>query len=102
MALERDRQVPPLDLHGAYLQRTDFSHTDFELGNLAGADFTQASLRGSNFRGAVLAGTILRGADLSDADNLTPEQLAQAVIDETTKLPAYLAGLRPREPIAAP
>ena len=45
---------------------------------------------GLNFKNANLEGTNLKGADLSDARNLTREQLAKAIIDETTTLPAYL------------
>ena len=47
------------------------------------------SLR-SDFIGARLTRTILRGADLTDATNLTLDQLAEAIIDEHTKLPANI------------
>jgi uncharacterized protein YjbI with pentapeptide repeats len=57
---------------------------------LSYADATNANFRGANFKDAVLKGTILRGADLRDARNLTREQLADAIIDETTLLPDYL------------
>jgi uncharacterized protein YjbI with pentapeptide repeats len=85
------RRLPPLDLHGASLQRVDLSDTDLEEANFCGTNFTGANLRGSNLRKAKLKGTILRGADLRDAENLTWEQLSEAVIDEMTKLPGYLA-----------
>ena len=45
---------------------------------------------GANFKDAVLNGTILRGADLTDAMNLTTEQIGKAILDEITKLPGYL------------
>jgi hypothetical protein len=38
----------------------------------------------------LLKGTILIGADLSGALNLTCEQLAEAIVDDTTILPANL------------
>lgn len=79
-----------LDLHGAFIRRTDLSGANLTRANLSGADCTGASFRGADFRGANLKGTILRGADLTGAKNLTWEQLAEAVIDETTVLPSYL------------
>jgi uncharacterized protein YjbI with pentapeptide repeats len=81
------KRVSRLDLHGAYLRGTDFSRFDLENANLSGADFTAASFRGANFKNANLNGTILRGADLTDATNLTREQLAKAIIDDQTRLP---------------
>jgi uncharacterized protein YjbI with pentapeptide repeats len=77
-----------LDLDGAYVRGTDLSNTNLESANLSGADFTNATFRGANFKNANLSGTILRGADLTDATNLTKEQIAAAVIDDRTKLPA--------------
>ncbi len=44
------------------------------------ADFTRARLNGAD----------LRGADLRCVVGLEPEQIKLAIIDETTKLPAYL------------
>jgi len=84
-------RVPPLDLHGAFLRRADLSATNLSRANFAGTDFTDANLRGSDFAEANLRGAILRGADLRDAQNLTAEQLADAVIDDTTLLPSYLS-----------
>jgi uncharacterized protein YjbI with pentapeptide repeats len=85
------RRLPPLDLHGAFLRRADLSATNLTRANFAGTDFTDANLRGSDFAEADLRGAILRGADLRDAQNLTAEQLADAVIDDTTLLPSYLS-----------
>jgi uncharacterized protein YjbI with pentapeptide repeats len=76
-----------LDLHGAYVRGTDLSNTNLESANLSGADFTNATFRGANFKNANLTGTILRGADLTDATNLTEDQIAAAIIDDRTKLP---------------
>ena len=79
-----------VDIHGAFVRRVDLSNADLAGANLAGADATSANFRGANFKDANLKGTILRGADLRGAKNLTREQLAAAVIDETTRLPDYL------------
>ena len=86
--LARDRHAFRLDVHGAYLRRTDFSFANLEDANLSSADFSDASFRGANFKNANLNGTILRGADLTDATNLTGEQIKAAIIDDRTRLPA--------------
>jgi len=89
------RETRRLDIHGAFVRRTVLDGANLSRANLANADATNASFRGANFEGANLAGTILKGADLTGARNLTVEQLAEAVIDETTKLPPELgAALR--------
>lgn len=80
-----------LNVQGAYLRRTDLSFANLERANLSRADFTNAIFRGANFKDAVLDGTILNGADLTDAKNLTPNQLKKAIIDRRTKLPRYLS-----------
>jgi uncharacterized protein YjbI with pentapeptide repeats len=79
-----------LDLSGARVRRTDLSKANLSRADLSHADLTGANLRGANLAGAILTGTILRGADLSGAKNLTREQLAAAVVDETTVLPSQL------------
>jgi uncharacterized protein YjbI with pentapeptide repeats len=80
----------PLDIRGAFIRRTDLSGTSLRGANLAGADATNASFRNVDFDGALLRGTILRGADLTDAKNLTIDQLSTAIIDDRTVLPAYI------------
>jgi uncharacterized protein YjbI with pentapeptide repeats len=79
-----------VDIHGAFVRRTDLSGANLERANLSYADATNANFRGANFRDANLEGTILRGADLRDVKNLTREQLAAAIIDESTLLPDHL------------
>jgi uncharacterized protein YjbI with pentapeptide repeats len=79
-----------VDIHGAFVRRTDLSGADLERANLSYADATNANFRGANFKDANLKGTILRGADLREVRNLTREQLASAIVDETTLLPDYL------------
>jgi len=87
----REKDAFRLDVRGAYLRRTDLSNANLESANLSGANFTDAILRGANFKNAILQGTILSGADLTDAKNLTRAQLAAAIIDERTRLPALAA-----------
>ncbi len=80
----------PLDIHGAFIRRTDFSGASLRGANLANADAANASFRYADFAGANLTGTILRGSDLTGAKNLTPEQLSAAIIDDRTILPVYI------------
>jgi uncharacterized protein YjbI with pentapeptide repeats len=91
---------PTLDIHGAFVRRTDLSGTSLRGANMSGADATNAIFRGVDFDGAILRGTVLRGADLSDAKNLTIEQLSEAVIDKGTILPNYIDRARLREVIS--
>jgi uncharacterized protein YjbI with pentapeptide repeats len=76
-----------IDLHGAFLRRTDLSSASLKRANLRGADFSHAIFRGADFEDAALDGTILKGADLTGVRNLTRAQLSRAVLDESTKLP---------------
>lgn len=81
---------PVLDLHGAFVRRTNLAGTNLRFANLSGADAAGAVFRGADFEGARLDGAVLRGADLTDARNLTIAQLAAAIVDETTLLPDYI------------
>jgi len=81
---------PRLDLRGAFVRRTDLSRASLRNADLSDADASGALFRGADFAGAKLTGTILRGADLTDAINLTEEQLAAAIVDEHTRLPSYI------------
>ncbi len=87
----RERIGPPaVDIQGAFVRRTDLSGASLRGANLSNADASGALFRNADFKDALLVGTILRGADLSGAQNLTEQQLSDAVIDEDTKLPAYI------------
>jgi uncharacterized protein YjbI with pentapeptide repeats len=79
-----------LDLHGAFVRRTDLSGASLRGANMTKADATNAVFRGADFEGALLDGAILRGADLTGARNLTLEQLSSAIIDDQTALPTYI------------
>lgn len=96
-----------IDLHGAYIARTDLSGASLRFANLenidgrgavfAGADLSGANLKSANlsgadlrevnFKGAVLKNTDLRKANLTGAKNLTAEQLAEAITDATLGSP---------------
>jgi uncharacterized protein YjbI with pentapeptide repeats len=95
---ERAKAAAPwkLDLRGTFLRRTVFASANLERARLNRADFTNANFRGANFKDTDLEGTILHGADLTDAKNLTLEQLSKAIVDENTKLPEGITfeGLR--------
>ena len=80
----------PLSLAGAFVRRTDLSRANLRRANLAEADLMRATARGADFKDAVLHGTLLRGTKLTDARNLTLDQLAGAIIDDATILTAYV------------
>ena len=91
--ISREKDAFKLDVHGAYLRRTDLSNANLEGANLSGANFTDAILRSANLKNTILKGTILRGADLTNAKNLTRAQIETAIIDDRTKLPALVADM---------
>ena len=86
-----DRASFKLDLHGAFLRKTDLSRANLTRANLARADFTSANFRDADFKDAILDGTVLKGADLTGARNLTSMRLRKAILDETTRLPDDLS-----------
>ena len=90
------------DLQGANFQKINFYEGDFERIMLTNAHFERADLYEANFEGADLGDTYfeganlglvnfkganLVGADLSNAQNLKQEQIANAFGDRATKLP---------------
>lgn len=79
-----------LDISGARVMRTSLRNANLTEANLSRADCSFVDFRGANFKDACLKGTILKGADLRGAKNLTREQLALAVIDDSTLLPDEL------------
>ena len=85
------------DLHSANLSIAnliggDLRRADLSMANLRGADLRRADLRGANLIGARLIGADFEGADLrgtnlATAEDLTIEQLAETIGDDTTILP---------------
>lgn len=81
---------PIVDLHGAFIRRVNLRGAVLRQANFSRADASNADFREADFANAKLTGTILIGADLTGAVNLTEDQLREAVIDATTKLPSYI------------
>lgn len=79
-----------LRLVGAFIRRTNLDRASLRGADLSRADLTGATARDADFKGAVLEKTILKGVDMTGAKNLSVEQLAEAVIDENTRLPEYI------------
>jgi hypothetical protein len=87
------------DLRWSILYLSEINNAELGGALLASASFRNADLHGTNFSGADFSGTdisdaVLRGANLSDAQNLTQEQLDTACGDERTRLPPGLT-IRP-------
>ncbi len=81
-------------LAGAELENADLQGVDLRYARLNHADLTGANLHGAlldyaDFSGANLADTNLCGAHLRYAKSLTPKQLEQARIDDSTILPLH-------------
>jgi uncharacterized protein YjbI with pentapeptide repeats len=89
-SLQAGSMAPKLDVHGAFVRRADLSGASLRGADMSEADATKAVFKGADFKDALLRGTILRGADLTDAKNLTLEQLSEAAIDDSTILPTYI------------
>jgi uncharacterized protein YjbI with pentapeptide repeats len=58
--------------------------------NIPGASVARARLEDARLTGANLTGAHLEGADLTGAEGLTPEQMAGACVDTTTRLPTEI------------
>jgi uncharacterized protein YjbI with pentapeptide repeats len=74
-------------LNGAQLQKAILEEANFEGANLAGAKLQGANVRSAGFGKAWFQETELQGVDLSQAKDLTREQLEGACGDKDTKLP---------------
>src|SRR5262245_61138104 len=90
-------------LAAANVAGADLSGADLRYARLNDARLAKANLRGAlldyaDFYGANLAGANLLGAHLRYAKNLTPAQVLQARIDDSTILPLHY--LLPRPPKA--
>jgi len=83
------------DFRGANLRHAHLRQTRLDSANLVGADLQEASLRLAVLRQANLLGAKMRdatlvGADLTGAQFMTRDQIASAVVDETTRMPEFL------------
>src|SRR5215510_985813 len=94
----RFARLASADLAGADLSGADLRYARFNDACLAKANLRDALLDYADFSGANLAYANLLGAQLRYAKNLTPAQVLQARIDDSTILPLHY--LRPRPPKA--
>ena len=84
----------PLNLEGVFVPRTNLSHANLERANLSHADCRFVDFTGAKMKDAILKKAKLQGAILTAVKGLTWDQLDEAIIDETTVLPDYLAEQR--------
>jgi uncharacterized protein YjbI with pentapeptide repeats len=75
------------DLCNADLWQVDLREANLSRVNMSGADLCDANLCQADLRVANLSRAKLSGTDLKDTKNLTPTQLSQAILDETTIMP---------------
>jgi uncharacterized protein YjbI with pentapeptide repeats len=80
------------NLKDAHLPGTKLKRTNFLMANMKGAFLKRQYFTVTE--GKRLNKIYIDGADLSEAMGLTPEQIESALIDETTKLPAYVDSAR--------
>ena len=91
----RNAILQEADLHDLNLQGADMQNARLSVADLMGANLRLANLRGADFwmadmKNTQLEGAELQGANLCDVTNLTREQVASAIIDDTTVLPPGL------------
>ncbi len=82
-----------------YFTGADLRNVDFHRSDLTGSSFERQSrdrggpespgpkLQGANFESAKLTNVVFRGTDLSKVKGLASDQLADAILDDETKLP---------------
>lgn len=75
------------DLRGANLTNARLTGANLTGADLRGANLTNALLQGAHLPQAQLMGAILTGADLRDATGLSLYEMADAIGDESTRLP---------------
>jgi hypothetical protein len=75
---------------GVNLERAFFYETNLERGILYSANLKRIKFSNVKLYKGKIKNAHLEGADLTGAIGLTREQLAEAIIDENTKLPSYL------------
>ena len=102
----RDTKLRDIDFTGANLEDVRFDRSNLRWGVLANAYLRRANFTGANLQSADLKGadlnqvnftaTDLTGADLAGARCVTRMQLAAAIVDEQTKLPAFQDCAAPR------
>jgi hypothetical protein len=86
----RDADFRGANLRNAHLREAALEGVNFIGANLKDASLTGASLHRAILLGAHLNGATLVGADLTGALYATKDQIASAIIDETTRMPIFL------------
>jgi len=86
------------DLSGACLTGANLTGTDLSGANLINADLREATLVGANVLVADLNNAILLGTNLLNVRNLTTEQIATTVYDNTTQFTEDMDVTLPRIP----
>lgn len=76
-------------LQGAKLNEAVMKNANLKEANLEGASLCDINLEGVNFQSANFKGTMLRGSNLSKAQNLTEQQLSEAVLYDVV-LPMHI------------
>jgi len=87
-AILEDANFSRADLSSAILEDANFEDADLERADLSGAILEDANFEDADLGGANLVKAVLWGANLSQARNLTQQQLDTACGDESTQLPA--------------
>jgi uncharacterized protein YjbI with pentapeptide repeats len=83
-----DANLYEANLTNAELYGATLTSAYLPMANLTGAYLARANLTGASLAGANLAGASLHVADLTNAEDLTDSQIAAALGDSKTKLPA--------------
>ena len=78
------------DLSYAYLMQADLTGADLSEVDFNSAVLIEANLKGANLEDADFTDAYLAGSDLSQALNLTCDQLELANLDRDTRLPDYI------------
>jgi uncharacterized protein YjbI with pentapeptide repeats len=86
------------DLYQANLKWADLMEANLQRAYLNGANLEGSLLNKANLQEADLYQANLQGARLSDAKNLTEDQVKEALVDQTTELPEHLQHLLPKMP----
>ncbi len=84
-------RVPQSPSTAATLRRASLRDADLRRAKLINTDFTGADFTGADLEEAKFDRAILIGANLEHAQHLHWEQIVNASLDGTTKLPAELA-----------
>lgn len=77
-------------LRNCNLFMVEFQDANLQDADLGGVDLQGANLNGANLQGAELFGTNFKGANLAAAIGVLRDQLEEAEIDQTTRLPEDL------------